>query len=99
MPTSRIEARRPSASDAHEQKRRPRIPATPTQITRYDASAGPILRISTNSVVTHKVMPTPPVWLKPVRQETKRLRGYLKSSIHDTGSAGGRAGGNSMRQG
>src|SRR5215831_17151518 len=75
--TRMIDPRRPIASEIQAQKKRPKIPATPTQTTRNEASAGVTLRIRTNRVVTHKVMPTEPVWLKPVRHDTARLRGYL----------------------
>src|SRR5258708_5498212 len=72
--------RRPIASEIHEQNSRPKIETTPTQITRNEASVGLIFRTSTNKVVIHKLNPTVPVWLMPVRQATTMLRGYLNSS-------------------
>ena len=38
-------------------------------------------------MVIHRLSPTVPVWLMPVRQDTIRLRGYLNNSRHATGSA------------
>src|SRR5262249_21754334 len=60
------------------------MPATPNQITRNEASAGPILSTNTSRVVSHKVRRVLPVWVKPVRHDTATLRGYLKSSRHET---------------
>src|ERR1019366_4919488 len=74
--------RRPSASDIQEQNSRPKMETAPTQMTKYDAWPGVVFSTSTNSVVNHKVSPTEPVWLMPVRQDTARLRGYLNSSRH-----------------
>src|SRR5215470_7109400 len=82
--TNTTDGRRPTASDSHAQNKRPAMPATPNQITRNEASAGPILSTSTRSVVSQRVRPVLPVWVKPVRHDTATLRGYLNSSRHET---------------
>ena len=42
---------------------------------RKDALPGLIRRINTSNVVSHKLNPTVPVWLIPVRQAAAMLRG------------------------
>src|SRR6476619_8364464 len=74
--------RRPIASEIHAQNNRPKIEIAPTQMIRNDASPGLILSTSTNKVVIHRLSPTLPVWLIPVRQAANMLRGYLNSSRH-----------------
>src|SRR5689334_17429226 len=87
------DARRPHASDIHEQKKRPAIADRLTQITNFDASGGVILSTITRSVTNHKASATPPVWVSPVRQPATMLRGYLKiSSQRVFSTAGGTAG-------
>src|SRR5215467_9034354 len=82
--TKTTEGRRPAASDSQAQNNRPPMPATPNQMNRNEASAGLILSTSTRSVVSHRVRPVLPVWVKPVRHDTATLRGYLNSSRHET---------------
>src|ERR1700678_726082 len=84
------EARRPHASEIHEQKNRPAIAEMLTQITSFDASGGVTLSTMTNSVTIHSERATPPVWVRPVRQPAMMLRGYLKISSHFVCSTGGR---------
>jgi len=55
------EARRPQASEIHEEKNRPTIATTLIQITSLEASGGVILSTITNSVTCHKASATPPV--------------------------------------
>src|SRR5512136_192029 len=88
------DARRPNASDIHEQQNRPAIADRLNQITSFEASGGVIFSTMTNSVTIHSDSATPPVWVKPVRQPAMMLRGYLKSSIHRVCSIGGRTEGN-----
>src|SRR5690242_19314772 len=83
------EARRPHASDIHEQKKRPAIADRLIQITSLEASGGVIWSTITNKVTCHRANATPPVWVRPVRQPAMMLRGYLKSSSQRVRSTGG----------
>jgi hypothetical protein len=55
MPIRKPDMRRPSASDIDDATRRPMMP---TQIIKYDASAGVILSTITNRIVIHSKIPT-----------------------------------------
>ena len=88
------EARRPQASEIHEQKNRPAIAEMLIQITSFEASGGVIFSTMTNSVTCHKASATPPVWVSPVRQPAMMLRGYLNSSSQRVRSTGGGTAGN-----
>src|SRR5580700_7065807 len=90
------EARRPNASDIHEQQNRPAIADRLNQITSLEASGGVIFSTITNSVTIHSDSATPPVWVSPVRQPAMMLRGYLKSSSQRVCSTAGRTEGNSI---
>src|SRR5215469_12308242 len=83
------DARRPQASEIHEQKKRPMIADRLTHTTSLEASGGVMPSTITNSVTCHSDSPTPPVWVNPVRQPAKILRGYLKISSHLVCSTGG----------
>src|SRR5271169_2058576 len=83
------EARRPQASEIHEQKNRPAIAEMLIQITSFEASGALILRTITRSVTSPSASATPPVWVRPVRQPAMMLRGYLKISTHRVFSTGG----------
>src|SRR5579862_1798899 len=93
------EARRPQASEIHEQKKRPAIAAKLIQITSLEASGGVILSTITNSVTCHKASATPPVCVKPVRQPAMMLRGYLNSSSQRVRVTGGGTDGNVISRG
>ena len=69
------EARRPHASEIHEQKKRPAIAETLTQMTSLEASGGVMLRTMASSVTCHNARATPPVCVRPVRQPAMMLRG------------------------
>src|SRR5689334_1635148 len=94
MQLSTPDARRPIASEIHEQKKRPATAEMLTQIASCDASAGVTCSTITNNVTIHNVKPTPPVCVSPVRQPVMRLRGYLNSSSQrvcsGTGTVSGR---------
>src|SRR5580693_925382 len=83
------EARRPIASEIHEQKNRPAIADRLNQITSLEASGGEIFSTITNKVTIHSDSATPPVCVSPVRQPATMLRGYLKSSSHRVCSTAG----------
>ncbi len=51
------------------------MPRMPTQIIRYEASAGVICSTMTNNAVIHISRPTPPVWLSAIRHTAITLRG------------------------
>src|ERR1700739_1056243 len=74
------EARRPHASEIHEQKNRPAIADRLIQITNLDASGALMFRTMTNRATGQSAGPTPPVWVSPVKQPATMLRGYLKIS-------------------
>src|ERR1700720_741360 len=86
------EARRPQASEIHEQRKRPAIADRLSQITNLDASGAVILSTMTNSVTCQRASPTPPVWVSPVKQPATMLRGYLKISSQRTYSTAGGVG-------
>src|SRR5690242_13128914 len=88
--------RRPQASDSQEQKKRPRIAETLTQITSFEACGGLIFSTMTSSVTSHSAKATPPVWVRPVRQPATMLRGYLNNSSQRVRSTGGRIVGNAI---
>src|SRR5215469_6138131 len=83
------DARRPQASEIHEQKKRPMIADRLTHTTSFDASGGVMPSTMTNSVTCHSERPTPPVWVSPVRHPAPMLRGYLKISSQRVCSTGG----------
>jgi hypothetical protein len=85
------EPRRPHASEIQEQKNRPAIADTLTQITSFDVSGGVILSTITSNVTSHSARATPPVWVSPTMQPAMMLRGYLNNSTHRVFSAGGSA--------
>src|SRR5580700_7336629 len=87
------EARRPNASDIHEQQNRPAIDDRLNQITSLEASGGVIFNTITNSVTIHSDSATPPVWVRPVRHPAMMLRGYLNSSTQRVCSTDGGMGG------
>src|ERR1700684_404734 len=93
------EARRPIASDIHEQQNRPAIEEMLNQITSLEASGGVIFSTITNSVTIHSDSATPPVWVRPVKQPATMLRGYLNSSSQRVCSIGGRTSGSVMLAG
>src|SRR5271163_5148198 len=74
------DARRPHASEIHEQKNRPAIADKLIQITNLDASGALMFSTMTNRATCQRASPTPPVWVNPVRQPATMLRGYLKIS-------------------
>ena len=88
------DARRPNASEIHEQKKRPAIAEMLTQMASFDASAGVTCSTITNSVTIQSASATPPVWVRPVRQPATRLRGYLNSSSQRVCSTTGATAGN-----
>src|SRR5918912_1518836 len=67
------EARRPQASEIHEQKKRPRIAETLTQMTSLEASGGVMFRTIASSVTCHNASATPPVCVSPVKQPARFL--------------------------
>jgi len=69
------EARRPQASEIHEQKKRPMIAEMLIQMTSFDASGGVMFRTIASSVTCHSASATPPVCVNPVRQPAMMLRG------------------------
>src|SRR5579872_4821710 len=93
------EARRPIASEIHEQKNRPAIDDRLKKITSLEASGGVIFSTMTNRVTIHSDSATPPVWVRPVRQPATMLRGYLKSSSQRVCSTGGSTSGRVMSAG
>src|SRR5579859_6976891 len=93
------EARRPMASEIHEQKNRPAIAEMLTQITSLEASGGLIFNTMTNRVTIHSERATPPVWVRPVRQPATILRGYLNNSSQRVCSIGGSTSGSVMLAG
>src|SRR5579864_272928 len=93
------EARRPIASEIHEQKKRPATAARLTHIANRDAPGGVTPSTITNNVTIHRASATPPVWVRPVRQPAIRLRGYLNSSSQRVCSAAGAAAGRGIDSG
>src|SRR6478672_3230807 len=83
------EARRPHASDSHEQRNRPAIAARLIQITSLDACGGVMFSTVASSVTCQSASATPPVCVRPVKQPATMLRGYLNSSIQRVRSTGG----------
>src|ERR1700752_4481349 len=93
------EARRPHASEIHEQKNRPAIAEMLIQMTSFEASAAEIFKTMINSVTSPRPSATPPVWVNPGRQPAMTLRGYLKISSHRVFSMGGSTAGKVIRAG
>ena len=93
---NRPEARRPHASEIHEQKNRPAIADRLIQMISLDASGALIFSTMTKRVTSHRASATPPVWVSPVRQPAMMLRGYLKISSQRVCSIAGSTAGNAI---